>query len=437
MLSVTVISLTEPAQVAALRCGTRQLTVPCAATALTLALPQPEMMQLGLHPGDTVNLYTHPSGQLQIGPLVGVLLGDRAEALLTGSWRERYHAMTREARAVGAIPFFFRLEDLDLAGATVEGYIERSGTWQRRTLPLPDVIYHRAAHGKRGRRKMAKQIMRDLRTQHGIVLINSSNYFAKSVVAEALAFFPETRSLTPETVRFGNVADLITMLDRHRCLFVKAEAGSHGTDVLRICRETDGFAVRGAFGGQRTNEQFASRAELIAFLDLLLQGTPSVIQQGIDLPELDGRVFDVRVIVQKDGSGQWRAPLVLVRLAQADKVAANMSQGGHPFLPGVFHRLFGGEFPALERFEERAVEAATKTALALESRFGLQGEMGIDLGLDCDGRPWVFEANTKPLHPMLPDLLEPLTRYPFHYAVYLAARAWDGRFTGLPLPTTQ
>lgn len=434
MRSVTVRPLTGGEPATQLRCGSRSVTIPCVlGLDETLALPAPLIAELGLAPGDRVNLVEQRS-TLQIGPLVGVMLGHGIEELLNGPWIGRYREMTREARAVGTIPFFFSLEGISLEGERVDGWVERRGSWEPVTLPLPDLIYNRATYREKPDRKRAAFLLRELRLRHGTQLINSRNAFSKAEVADGLRFFAGTRDLIPETLPFDEPEQLMEMLERHRCVFMKADHGSHASEVLRIRAIGDQWEVRGTFGGQPVLERFDDPDVLTIFLDLLRRSTRCVIQQGIDLPSVDGRLFDLRVILQKDGLGAWRVPLVLIRMAQTEKVAANMSQGGHPFLPAAFSSLFGDQLNLPEGFEERAAEAALKVAAAMESRSGRMGEMGVDLGIDRSGRAWIFEANTKPLHPMLPDLPEPLVRWPFHYAVHLAERAWRGRETRLTDP---
>ncbi len=58
----------------------------------------------------------------------------------------------------------------------------------------------------------------------------------------------------------------------------------------------------------------------------------------------------------------------------------------------------------------------------------LIGEIGFDLGVDQQGRIWMFEANSKPgrsifKHPKLKDADERTARLPLAYAVHLSKTA--------------
>jgi hypothetical protein len=365
-------------------------------------------------------------------PLVGVLLGPKALDLLDGAWGARYRRMMSEGQDAGTIPFIFGIDDLDLKRGWVNAltYDEGDG-WARTRLPLPDVVYHRAVYPTKAERQAVSAAMQELILHNDTMLVNPVASFSKLEMHEALTFFPATNGLAPDTRPYRNQDDLIEMLRRHACVFAKADEGSHGTEVVRICPVGRGWEVSGQIGGKSTKETFKTQAELHQFLSKATAGRLWALQQGITLPRVDGRICDLRVILQKDGADEWQVPLVLIRQGSAGKVAANMSQGGDPYLPDRFRAKFGRQAQVFANVEEVAREAGRATAMALEARFGRLGEIGVDLAIDESGRPWVLEANTKPVHPQLAGMETPLVRYPFHYAWHLARRAWTGRQSGL------
>lgn len=364
-------------------------------------------------------------------PRVGILLGSHLETLLTGPWKERYVRMSREAREAGLDPVFCAAEGIDVRAGTAAGWAEHQGGFAAVAGPLPDVIYHRATYGDRETRRHVAGMLRELKALHGVTLLNGVNSLSKHQVDEALRFFPDTAALAPATVPFTGSASLLSMLEEYPRVFLKADHGSHGSDVLCIGGTGEGWEVRGNAGGAFVQEAFPEQEQLLTFLGLVRGNQEWIIQQGIEIPRAGNRVFDLRAVLQKDGAGEWQVPLLLVRHAESGQVAANMSRGGTPYLPEAFLREFGPQLPGLESMVESATAAARKTALALEARFGLLGEIGVDIGLDRHGRPWILEANTKPLHPMLPGVWERLVQLPFRYAAYLAGRARQGRETFL------
>jgi hypothetical protein len=373
-----------------------------------------------------------PSDSDRLPPLVAVLLQRAAPEFLRQ--KPRYQEIALEAKRAGCRPIFLDISGLDLESGSATGLVWGAGEWHSVTVPLPEVIYHRTAFRNPLVRAEAAQRLRRLTAEHGVILLNSVNAFSKWQTDQALRFFRETADLAPETVLLQGPESLEHMLETFPVLVAKADHGSHGSDVLRITAGSGGWHVRGKAGGRPVETRFERKEQLCQFLALLSCGSNWVVQQGICLPEVDGRFFDLRVVLQKDGAGQWQTALVLLRLAQPNRVAANMSQGAEPFLPEEFLRLHGHRFPGLTQMAERAAAVAHLTALALEARFGRLGEIGVDIGVDETGRAWVFEANTKPLHPELPGLPVPLIRHPFQYAAFLARAGRLGRRTRLPPP---
>jgi hypothetical protein len=402
-----------------------------------IAICAETMAQVGLNEGDRCWLLALEE-HLYLGPVVAVLLSAKTLSTLhQGGGPERYQRMAREACAAGALLILCDASGLDLEQNRVTGWVMRHQRWQEARLPLPDVIYHRATYAQLPERKRVKQVLHELSRVRGVCLINSVSSFGKVQVHDALSFFRETEALNPETCSLTDCNQLDAMLARHAVCFLKAEHGSHGNEVARISRQEERWEVRGRLGGAPVLEQFADRDQLCDFLLMVAGNSAWVLQQGIELPEVDGQVFDLRAILQKDGHGSWKVPLVMARLAQKGEVAANMSRGGLPFLPADFLQQHGKRFPYLSEMEATASEVARRVALALESRYGRLGEVGVDLGFDGEGRPWVFEANAKPLHPQIEGMPIPLERLPFRYAVLLAQRSWRGRHCGLSTPVAE
>jgi hypothetical protein len=343
--------------------------------------------------------------------------------------------MNAVARQAGCLPIFLDRAGLTAGPDEVTGWMLRQGAWHLATVPVPDVIYHRATFADAADRSAVRAALKEMQQMRSVSLLNAVNSFSKQQVAEALRFFPATADLTPETIPLTDLADLSRMLERFGAVYVKANHGTHGDSVLRVEPCADGWQLTGKVRGSPTDEQFADADTVARFFQVIQAEGGWMLQQAIDLPKVQGRIFDLRVTVQKNGTGVWEVAWVFVRHAQPGSVASNLSQGAEAYTPAAFFARFAQELPPLSNLAETVGKAAIRTALALEARFGRLGEIGVDIGLDRKGRPWVFEANTKPIHPRMPGL-DPalLLRRPFAYAAYLAGRSWAGRASGLALP---
>ncbi|MDG0813748.1 YheC/YheD family protein [Cohnella rhizosphaerae] len=122
---------------------------------------------------------------------------------------------------------------------------------------------------------------------------------------------------------------------------------------------------------------------------------PYVMQPLLKLRGPDGEPFDLRALMQKDGGGAWRTTGIAVRTGAPESVTANLHGGGvarpaGPYLAGLF-----GE-PETSRLLERLRKASDGIVLRLEQLYGRFAELGLDYGIDREGRIWFLEANTKP-----------------------------------------
>ncbi|PZN09519.1 MAG: hypothetical protein DIU69_08625 [Bacillota bacterium] len=311
--------------------------------------------------------------------------------------------------------------------------MERDGEPGRAILPLPDVIYNRATYPSLQRRARARRLRERMMELDRIPFVNTASGFPKWETYETLRFFAETRDLVPDAIRFGSQESLARFLRRHRLVFLKENTGSGGRHVLRIAAASGGWRVAGRSGRYRTRQRFSRLGELHAFLARITRRGDWVLQEGVPLPRLRGRPWDVRLEAKKDENGEWQVPFIFIRWGHPEAVVTNEAQGGDTFLLSDFLARFGrtGE---LANLEDTATRVGRLVALALEARFGMQGEIGVDFGLDPQGRPRVFEANAKSSHAPVPGQAEPQARWPLRYAVRLAGRAWMGQESGLPLP---
>ncbi|HEY8394909.1 MAG TPA: YheC/YheD family protein, partial [Thermaerobacter sp.] len=300
-------------------------------------------------------------------------------------------------------------------------------------LPLPDVIYNRATYPNLRRRARARRLRERMMELDRIPFVNTASGFPKWETYEALRFFAETRDLVPDAIRFGSKDSFARFLRRHRLAFLKENGGSGGAHVLRIVAVGGGWRVEGRSGRYRIRQRFSDPDELHAFLARLTRQGDWVLQEGVPLPRLRGRPWDVRLEAKKDENGEWQVPFIFIRWGHPEAVVTNEAQGGDTFLLSDFLARFGG-IRELANLEATATRVGRLVALVLEARFGMQGEIGVDFGLDPQGRPRIFEANAKSTHTPVPGQTVPQARWPLRYAVWLAGRAWAGQETGLPLP---
>lgn len=156
-----------------------------------------------------------------------------------------------------------------------------------------------------------------------------------------------------------------------------------------------------------------------------MRGRNYIVQQQINLLRLNGSICDLRVMVQKDGSGDWSVTGKAFRIGPRGSITSNISGGGSG---GKVDFVLRKHFPDAEVREgiiQEIDHLAVTAARALDNEAGTIGELGIDIGIDVNGRVWFIEANLMPARKLFRLIGEPSTRRmtvlkPMLYARYLA-----------------
>ncbi|RXZ82793.1 YheC/YheD family protein [Paenibacillaceae bacterium] len=226
-----------------------------------------------------------------------------------------------------------------------------------------------------------------------------SNKWTKTV---ALQMNPQLRSYIPET-RKMNRDSLLAMLQIHGMVYVKPSCGSLGEGVMRVQKlQADPPAEmnrsrqgRWRFQTGTTVRAFASYQHMYEAISKYTRGRSYLVQQGIRMLKHQGRPFDLRVMVQTNPAGVWEVTGIAARIAHRGKVVTNGSQGG------TIHELdelepFKAAPEFIERLQAALQEIGLRSARQMRRSYPAIREVGLDIALSSDFKPWILELNTKP-----------------------------------------
>ncbi len=318
--------------------------------------------------------------------------------------------------------YFFTLRDVDLHRRTVTGWAREGGQWVKRLVPWPDVFYDQAKRVAMGQESQALQAL-----YASSIPINSVRSLGKWSCCNVLARFRDLLPLLPETVFYQQPEDLLSMLRRHRSVYVKPEWGSTGRGISKVwTRGEDRWGWQESVRGEvREN---CTLAEVVALIKQAAGNAPIAVQQEIALYEHGGRRSDMRVGMHKDRWGEWQPERGCVRVAQAGAVATNWWRGGSSIpLPEALQVYAEGE-DAANKLWERIWGSALKIATRLEEALGPMGELGLDMALDRDRRLWLIEVNPMPnkgTYDTVDGVVDSQYTYTVDYAIYLHEHRQD------------
>lgn len=290
----------------------------------------------------------------------------------------------------------------------VRGLVYTGETWDVCDVPLPLSLYNRY-YGPKPR------IVNRIETIIGKnKIFNHVTRFDKWMIHQFLertalkAHLPKTSLYTPQR--------LLDYLQRFKRVILKSTHGQLGARIFLLV--VDAKTVHLHQGTLSPVASFESEQELLDHLEPRI-GPDFLVQQFIPLASIDGRIFDVRLLLQKNHQSEWEVSGALSRLALR-----------HSYVTNACHSILFGEealrmaFPQRDRIHELR-KISIKAASIVEGALGSLGELSVDFGLDPAGNVWIIELNAKPMKHMFADLGDPdltgkIYRQPLVYARHLA-----------------
>ncbi|WP_143753383.1 YheC/YheD family endospore coat-associated protein [Dethiobacter alkaliphilus] len=313
---------------------------------------------------------------------------------------------------------FFSYDDIDFERMEVNGYSLLGGLWEKKTLSMPSVIYDQA-------HSCPAKIRRKLMEIPTLRFVNEKIGFWKWETHQALDRFSEIRDFLPETSFFEESDQIYSLLKKYGKAVLKPVHGLKAMGLIILVNDNGKirFQYRGK-GKDRMNYKFGRVEELH---DLRTQfpvmGTEKyIVQQGLELAKYEDRVFDVRALMQKDGSNMWHASLCAKVGPSNSEITALGNWENIERVESFLISKCGSKFNNLSA---RLKQLAVLTAETVEKAFAPVGEIALDIAVDKNADCWLLEVNSMPSKAMFYDLfndeeLSDVLSRPMEYACYLA-----------------
>ncbi|MDG4656763.1 YheC/YheD family protein [Ectobacillus antri] len=312
----------------------------------------------------------------RVGPLIGVLIGGTAEGKGYGDWK-RLSALLRTIRANNGIGFLFT--SYNVKSDYIVGYMQQKQSWIPYHMPYPDVVYNRIPNRTQEQTREAQYTLNTLSCKN--IPVFNSKFFSKWDVYKALSAEEQLQRYLPDTVLIETKKNLYQHLTIHSVLYIKQAHGAKGKKLLRITNQGDILRIERPMNSPYT-------CSLEALWEMLCHEQSSFIaQQAIEHDEHDGKKYDLR-IVSHYVHGSFRISGVGVRVAGSGNIVTHVPNGGHIIALEALER------PVRFKELEHLVALCGQSLIA---SFGYVREFSLDIGVDPNGRYYIFEANAKPM----------------------------------------
>lgn len=333
-----------------------------------------------------------------------------------------------QAKAIRAAGFdkllLFKPDHVDRKYRTIAGWVYENNQWRYvPSSPYPAIIYDRGIYSGRMLREA-----RLVKETTGIPFAGDWLGNDKWNIHKHLSVNSRLRPYLIPTLLLNHNQAVHTMLRKYRKLIIKPLGTHKGTGILKLSYMNGRYVVE----ENKRKKIHLSKEGLQGKLAQLRSKRNYLVQQWVDITDANNRVYDIRVLIQKNALGQWYLTGMGVRLGKAGNITSNLATEGTAKEIISFLSQQFGHTRAL-RLEQKLRELAYEIAAQLERSYHKRlVELGLDFGIDRQSHIWIIEANAIPGKEVFkqaasPKVFKQSLQLPIYYAGFLHTRLSGGK----------
>lgn len=341
--------------------------------------------------------------------------------------------MQEAAPYANCLGYCFCVDNVDwqekrIKGVTFDATLNR---WRYDWMPMPDVVYDRAAYMYGHEKEQATDIRDQFQVDSNVRFVNPVGSLGKWPLYKNLSRYSEIRDYLPETILYKTFDDIKHMLNKYDFIFFKSSFGSRGEEVLSVEKNNGKYRID--YYDRNLKIVHADDLESLKMnVEKFIEDKKKngrqrfIVQQGIRLIKFDGHNMDFRMHIVKNEQGKWEVTNYYAIHSRGNSKITNFCVGGDIDLyENVYEKLKADHPDIAIPTQEELGKITVKMGTFIERAFGLYGEIGIDMAIDENGKVWFIEGNAKPdkyRTPGLDDMDGPAPQAVaiFQYSKYLA-----------------
>lgn len=348
---------------------------------------------------------------LRLGPVIGILAYKGKQA--SEERLERIRHFLLDYSSINGLVYICSLDGINPQTRTLTGYYydpHAEGYWRKTDrLPYPDVIYRRM---KYNHNRAYDHLIESIRWK-----VFNPYFFSKLELWRSFQDHPQLRHHLPSTQLWKNSRTLHNMLNSFRSVYLKPVRGALGDGIIRVDQLKSGYAV---ITNRRRRKYVTNTHDLITIIRSLIRNRSYLLQKSVAFNHHKHHI-DFRVIMQKNELQAWECSAVIAKYGRKKHICTNEV---HQIFSGkhTLKHIYGLNVHQMEKVYSQIGQICTSACQLIDHKFGVFGDVGIDIVLDRNLHIWLLEINTLHQHDVAsyvrddPDLFRRVLTTPLKFA---------------------
>lgn len=204
-------------------------------------------------------------------------------------------------------------------------------------------------------------------------------YYSRS--SNLRMYLPPTAILSKKT--------LSSFLSRYSSVYIKPDREHTGTGIIRAWKK----GARYSFVKVKGKKKYSRSAKGLYNRIRKSNGSGRhIIQKTIPLAKVNGRRFDIRVMMMRNASGNWEYAAMLAKVAGKGSIISNVRRGGGYALKVESALAHSLSKKKRAEVKQRLIRLGYQISNHF-NHFKRRSQLGIDFAVDESGRIYLIEVN--------------------------------------------
>jgi uncharacterized circularly permuted ATP-grasp superfamily protein len=202
---------------------------------------------------------------------------------------------------------------------------------------------------------------------------------------------PAIAKYLPPTTVF-NPTSLSAYMEKYKTLYIKGNTQHTGVGIIKAWKSPKGYKyvhVRGKVNTAPSIQDLHDQIRQIGPKRIF------IIQKAVDLARINGRPYDIRVMMMRDGKRKWQYAGMIAKVFGQGSIISNVNRG-RGYATTVDEALAESLKIGSKRVAaiKKELIELSHHLLAYSEKYPVYSfQSGIDLAVDKNGKIWIIEVN--------------------------------------------